>query len=143
MSQNHDFWLLFKAVTKASKTQHMLFLGYHGASGYPKSHQKFIFCEYECNIRKKAEKNKFLECAFSSLFYCVIQPTFKQENGKKCSKLPKLNFSYNRRKAFSRQSFCTKWSFWSKEMFFIHFKPKKHILKDKFDFWNRNAQSPK
>ena len=37
--------------------------------------------------------------------------------------------------------FCTKWSFWSKETIFIDFKPKNHILKDKFIFWYQNAKN--
>ena len=43
IAQNHGFWLLFKAVPKATKTQHMLFLGYHEASGYPKVIKNLFF----------------------------------------------------------------------------------------------------
>jgi len=121
----------------------MLFLGYHGASGYPQSHQKLIFCEYECNIRQKAAiKSGFGGFDFFIVLLCN-SAYFQTGKLQKCSKQPKFNFSQTRPKAFLRQFFCTKWSFWSKEMIFIDFKPKNHILKDKFDFWHQNAQRPK
>ena len=95
IAQNHDFWLLFKAVTKATKTQHMLFLEYHEASGYPKSHQKFMFREYNYNIRKKvAIKLGFGWFDFFIILLCNLA-YFQAGKHQKMLKTGKIQFFVN------------------------------------------------
>ena len=76
-----------RPLQRPPKTQHMLFLGYYGASGYPKSHQKLIFCEYGCNIRKKAAiKSVF---GWFDFFIILLCNSAYFQAGKK-QKMPKM-----------------------------------------------------
>ena len=74
----------------------------------------------------------FIILLYNSACFQAGKKQKMSKNTQKCPKLPKLNFSWTRPKAFLRQFFCTKCSFWPKEMFLL-------ISSQKNTFWRTSS----